>query len=465
MLKWSYEKGIYLKRVIYLISYQLAEFITGTVFEDLPGESVHAARLAFLDWLGSTAAGGQMAPFNKALAVIRGQGGLPQATLLATGEKTSCLNASLGNGLASHIVELDDVNRSAIIHAGAAVIPAALAVAEMNGSSGRQLIEAILTGYETAIRIGEAVTPSHYYYWHTTGTCGTFGAAAAAGKLLGLNKEQLVWGLGSAGTQAAGLWEFLADGAMSKHLHPGKAAQNGVLAALLAREGFTGASRILEGERGFCRATAARFDLHRITDGLGRPPYKINDNSFKIHASCRHTHPAVDLVLGLCSSEDIEAGEIRDIAVFTYGTALDITANFEPATVYAAKFSLPFCVSLALIKRSCGLADFTSEALGDTEIRDLMCLVTLAKDEELEGMHPSRWPARVEITTKEGRVYSGRTDFPRGDPENPVSADELAAKFHALADGPWGKEKTDFLEEAILDLETVEKVADLFKNF
>jgi 2-methylcitrate dehydratase PrpD len=445
-----------------LISRKLAEFIHSTVYEGLPQEAVHAAKTAFLDWLGSAAAGGRMGPSQKALAVIRGQGGLPQATLLATGEKTSCLNAALGNGLASHIVELDDVNRSAIIHAGAAVIPSALAAAEMNGSSGRQLIEAIIVGYETAIRVGEAVTPSHYYYWHTTGTCGTFGAAAAAGRLLGLNTEQLVWALGSAGTQAAGLWEFLADGAMSKHLHPGKAAQNGVLAALLARENFTGASRILEGERGFCRATAPRFDLGRITAGLGQPPYKINDNSFKIHASCRHTHPAVDLILDLCSGGEIEAGEVKNITIYTYGTALDITANYQPDTVYAAKFSLPFCAALALKKKSCGLADFTAAALADTEIRALMSLVTLVKDEELETLHPARWPARVEITTKSGRVYSGRTDFPRGDPENPVAADELAAKFHTLADGPWGAGKTSFLEQAVLSLEAVTDIRKLF---
>lgn len=313
-----------------MISKMLAEFIRSTVYEDLPQEAVHAAKIAFLDWLGSAAAGGLLEPSQKVLAVIRGQGGLPQATLLAAGEKTSCLSAALGNGLASHIVELDDVNRSAIIHAGAAVMPAALAVAEMNGCSGRQLIEAVIVGYETAIRVGEAVTPAHYYYWHTTGTCGTFGAVAAAGKLLDLNTEQLVWGLGSAGTQAAGLWEFLADGAMSKHLHPGKAAQNGVLAALLAREGFTGASRIIEGERGFCQAMAPQFDLSRITAGLGQPPFKINDNSFKIHASCRHTHPAVDLILELCSGGAIEAGEVKNITIYTYGTALDITANYRP---------------------------------------------------------------------------------------------------------------------------------------
>ncbi len=445
-----------------MISRQLAGFIEETNFDGLPPAAVEAAKLAFLDWLGSAAAGGQLAPSQKVLVVIRTLGGSPQATLLATGERTSCLNAALGNGLASHIVELDDVHRAAIIHAGAGVIPAALAVAEMTGAGGRQLLEAIVAGYEVAIRVGEAVTPSHYYFWHTTGTCGTFGAAAAAGKLLGLSREQMVWALGTAGTQAAGLWEFLADGAMSKHLHPGKAAQSGVLAALLAKEGFTGASCILEGERGFCRATASSYDLDKITGGLGRPPYKVEENSFKIHASCRHTHPAVDVVLELAARNKIKASDVAGLTIRTYGTALNITANHQPDTVYAAKFSLPFCVALALKKGRCGLEDFTPEALADPEIRQLMSMMSLVQDDALDSAHPTRWPAAVEITNHNGRVYHGRTDFPRGDPENPVTTEDLKEKFYALATGPWGELKAGALAKAALALEHVENMATLF---
>lgn len=447
-----------------MISEKLADFICSTHYDNLPQNALHMSKLAFLDWLGSAAAGGREIPAQRVLAVIREQGGSSGATVLATQEKTSCLNAALGNGVASHIVELDDVHRAAIIHAGAAVIPAALAVAEMTGSSGRQLLEAIVVGYEAAIRIGEAVTPAHYYYWHTTGTCGTFGAAAAAGKLLDLSREQLIWALGNAGTQAAGLWEFLSDGAMSKHLHPGKAAQNGVLAALLARENFTGATRILEGERGFCRAAASSFDLVKITDGLGQPPYKVEENSFKIHASCRHTHPAVDLILELANQYNIKPTDVASITVHTYRTALDITANHQPASVYSAKFSLPFCVALALKNGHCGLADFTPSTLADQQIRELMTRVTLVQDDELNALHPARWPAVVEITTRLGNVYQRRTDFPRGDPENPVTTDELVAKFRNLALGPWGEQPVQSLEKAVLELENVKNVALLFTH-
>jgi 2-methylcitrate dehydratase PrpD len=448
--------------VISLLSGRLADFIKDICLENLPPAAVRAAKLAFLDWLGSVAAGGQREPSQKVLAVLRNQGGTPQATLLATGEKTSCLNAAMGNGLASHIVELDDVHRAAIIHAGAAVIPAALAAAEMTGAGGHQLLEAIVAGYEVAIRIGEAVTPSHYYFWHTTGTCGTFGAAAAAGKLLGLSREEMVWALGTAGTQAAGLWEFLLDGSMSKHLHPGKAAQNGVLAALLAREGFTGAASIIEGERGFCRATAPAYDLAKISEGLGSSPYKIEENSFKIHASCRHTHPSVDVVLQLAARHSTGPSDVADLTIRTYGTALSITANHQPDTVYAAKFSLPFCVALALVHGSCGLTDFTPEALADPDIRKLMSVVSLVQDAGLNALHPARWPAVVEITTNTGRVYCGRTDFPRGDPENPVTVDELIQKFYTLSEDIWGKPGAAALAEAILNLEHAENMATFF---
>lgn len=444
-----------------MISYQLADFICETRYDLLPGTTVQMAKLALLDWLGSAIAGGQQGPAQMALAVIRGQGGSPQATLLATREKTSCLNAALANGIASHILEVDDLHRGAIIHAGAAVLPAALAVAEMTRSSGRELLTAIVVGYEVAIRIGEAVTPYHYYFWHTTGTCGTFGAAAAAGKLLGLNREQMVWAIGNAGTQAAGLWEFLVDAAMSKHLHPGKAAQNGVLAALLAREGFTGATRILEGDKGFCRAMAPQFDLTKITVGLGWPPYKIEENCFKIHASCGHTHPAIDVTLELVSRYGIKLADVASIIVRTYRTALEVTGNSRPATVYAAKFSLPFCVALALKNGRCGLEDFTPANFFHPEIQELMSRITVVVDGELDALHPARWPAVVEITTHSGQVYRGRTDFPRGHPENPITLEELIDKFHVLAAGSWVEQKVQALVKAVLDLEKVEDVTTL----
>lgn len=445
-----------------MLSARLAEFVGAVHWDALPVETVRMARLAFLDWLGSAARGCCEGPAKMAAAVLRAQGGSPQSTLLPCPEKTSCLNAALGNGIASHIVELDDVHRGAIVHAGAAVIPAALAAAEMVHADGRGLIESIVAGYEVAIRLGEAVSPSHYFYWHNTGTCGTFGSCAAAGKLLGLDRRQMIWALGNAGTQAAGLWEFLKSGAMSKHLHAGKAAYNGLLSVLLAREGFTGAEAIIEGEKGFCRAMAPAFNLSRITEGLGDPPYKVQENSFKIHASCRHTHPAVDMALELAARHGIDGREVLSIAVRTYRTALDITSNPAPGTVFDAKFSLPFCVALALKRGSCGLADFTEENVRDPEIRDLMSRVSLEVDDALDALHPAKWGAAIEMATRSGRTCSARTDFPRGDPENPVDDGVLVSKFRLLARESWGEEKVSALTRAVMNLEKVEDVALLF---
>lgn len=429
----------------------------------LRAQTVDMCKLATLDWIGSAVAGGREQAGLMSLTVIKELGGYPQATLVAAREKTSCLHASLGNGICSHIVEMDDVHRTSILHAGAVVIPAALSVAEMRHATGREFIAAIAIGYEIAVRVGEAVTPSHYHYWHTTGTCGTFGSAAAAAKLLGLERDQLIWTLGNAGTQAAGLWEFLVDGAMSKHLHAGKAAMNGVLAALMARQGFTGARKILEGEKGFCRAMAPSFDLDLVTSGLGNGSYKVEENSFKIHASCRHTHPAIDAVLAIRVSERIPVELIDRVVVRTYKTALEITASYHPSSTYAAKFSLPFCLALALKTGSCVPNDFTRENLEDDEIKKLMSKVEMVLDEDLNAKHPALWPAVVEVTTSQGRVYRMATDYPKGDPENPASKKELISKFRTLSKGSWEEKDVINTERTVLNLEELGDMTKLFE--
>jgi 2-methylcitrate dehydratase PrpD len=445
-----------------MLSAHLADFIDDLKFDALPRETIRMARLSFLDWLGSAARGGRERPAEIAISVLRNQGGSPQAVLLPSRERTSALNAALANGIASHILELDDVHRRSIVHAGAAVMPAAFAAAELVHASGRGLIEAIVAGYEVAIRVGEAVTPSHYHYWHNTGTCGTFGACAAAAKLLSLSREQTVWAIGSAGTQAAGLWEFLSDATMSKHLHAGKAAQNGLLAALLAKEGFSGATRILEGEKGFFRAMAPRYDVGRITEKLGCAPYRVEENSFKFHSSCRHTHPAIDVILDLARRNGINGAAVSDITVWTYRTAIEITNNAQPESVFAAKFSLPFCVALALKNGRCGLADFSEENLRDSQIRELMARVRLVVDDAIDAAHPGKWGVAVEVRMKSGEVYSGGTDYPRGDPENPGGDEALASKFRALTLEVWDADSVEAVLQTVMNLEKLEDVALLF---
>ncbi len=442
-------------------SQALARYIVDLDDEQLPREVVEFAKLCVLDWLGSAFAGIQKPAIQMIAELVGELGGHGQSTLICGG-RSSVVNAALLNGAASHIVELDDIHKASIIHAGTVVIPAALAVAEWKQCSGSELIAAIVAGYEVCYRIGEAVTPSHYYYWHNTATCGTFGAAAAACKLLGLSEAQIVHALGSAGTQAAGLWEFIADGAMSKHLHPGKAAMNGILSALLAEKGFTGASKILEGERGFFKAMAKEYDETRITAGLGER-YKITENSFKVHASCRHTHHAIDLVLELLRDFDLDPQEIERIHVKTYQVALHITDNPQPDSVYAAKFSLQFCTALAFVKGRAGLAEFSEDSLWDPAVRDLMKRIEVSVSPDIDAAYPHKWAATLEVVKTDGDTLTRHADYPRGDVENPVTRQELIEKFKLLT-GALPAAQTNHYLAVTADLERLADMSVFFSR-
>ena len=339
----------------------------------------------------------------------------------------------MANGVASHILELDDDHKGSTLHAAAPVIPAALAIAEREHASGRAFLIAVALGYEAALRIGEAVNPSHYRYWHPTGTAATFGAAAAAGSIMKLDAAQMLDALGTAGTQAAGLWEFNADGAMSKHLHPGKAAFNGILAVDLSRAGFTGATRILEGERGFFRATTDSYDETRVTDGLGER-WKIGENCYKMHSCCGHTHTAIDIALGL------QGGDVASVEIETYGPGFEICKEMNPRTPYQAKFSIAYCVAAALIDGRVGLEQFAPERLNDPIIRRLLERTRVTVKPELTAKYPEAWPARVSVRLENGNVLRGASDYPRGNPENPVSTEALEEKFLALVGSRFGSE-------------------------
>ena len=436
----------------------LAEFLAAA--KHLPEETVEHARRAVLDWLGSALAGSIEPPARMAQRVAASFGEANQATIFSA-RRASAAAAAFANGVASHILEFDDVHKGSTLHAGAAVIPAALAVAEREHSSGREFLLAVALGYEAALRVGEAVNPSHYYYWHPTGTAATFGAAAAAGALLKLDAGQMQNALGSAGTQAAGLWEFNADGAMSKHLHPGKAALNGILAADLVREGFTGASRILEGERGFFRAMSQSHDGTRITGGLGEH-WKIAENCYKLHSCCGHTHTAIDVALELRPFHEIAAIEIE-----TYGPGFEIVKEMHPRTPYQAKFSLAYCVAAALAEGRVGLEQFSEERFGAAGVREAKIAalldrtrVTVAPD--LTAKYPAAWPARISIKLTNGSTLRGASDFPRGNPENPVSTEVLEEKFAALVTPRFG---SPIAERAIRICRSIENAPDAAELF
>ncbi len=448
------------------LSAHLVEFVTQIRYEKLPQKVIKWAKLCLLDFLGSIYSGVNAKPSKILKEIALDLGGNPESTIIGTQEKTMSLFAALCNAGAGHVVEMDDLHRTSILHPGATIIPAALAIAEREKKTGKDLILAIIAGYEVAIRIGEAVGPSHYEFWHTTGTCGTFGAAIAAGILLELDNDQLIAALGSAGTQSAGLWEFLVDGAMSKQLHTGKAAMNGLLSAFLAKKGFTGAKKILEGEKGFFRAMSTDYNPDKILMDMNPnlEELKIMSVSIKPHASCRHTHSTIDATLNIVKKHDLKPDDIQKININIYSAALDLLKNITPTTPYAAKFSLSYCVASAIKYRNVGLTNFTSQSLDDPEIQHLMTTIRIKQDHELTIEYPKKWPAVVELQTQVGNKIMTKVEYPKGDPENPMTPEEIIEKFMELSGSQISSNHKNWLIQQILTLENIIDITTLFKN-
>ena len=434
-------------------------------YGDLPPRVVAETVRSVLDWLGSALAGSIEPPARFAQKVVARLGTSSDATVFSA-RRSSAAGAALANGVASHILEFDDIHKASTVHAAAAIIPAALAVAEREHADGPAFLLAVTLGYEAVLRIGEAVNPSHYRFWHPTGTAATFGAAAAAGSILKLDTAQMLDALGSAGTQAAGLWEFNTDGAMSKHLHPGKAAFNGVLSADLAREGFTGATRILEGERGFFRAMSESHDASRITEGLGER-WKILENCYKLHSCCGHIHTAIDAALDIRGQTGFAVARIARIDVETYGPGFEIVKERNPRTPYQAKFSLVYCVGAALIEGRIGLEQFSPDRFNEQGVRrtGIAALigrtrVTVAGD--LTAKYPNAWPVRLAVTLDDGTVLRQAADFPRGNPENPVPAGVLEEKLVSLVGSRFSAETARRALDSAHSVETCGDMAEVF---
>ncbi|MDW7739946.1 MAG: MmgE/PrpD family protein [Bacillota bacterium] len=445
-----------------MIEKVLAKFAKEATYDTLPKEVLHQARICLLDLVGVACAGATALPGHVVTEIIEEAGGSPQAVLIGRKEKVPALNAALGNGLYAHGLELDDLHRTSILRPGSPIIPAALAAAEKYGASGKDLLTAIVVGYEVGIRIAEAMTPTHYNFWHTTGTCGTFAAAIAAGKVMGLDEEQLINALGHAGTQAAGLMElhYSPEGMMSKPLHASKAAQNGLFSAMLAAGGYTSTKTILSGEKGFLRVFAPTAKIEKIIEGLNEE-FKIMDISFRLYASTRHTHAGIDLGLRL-REKGIKPEDIEILRIQTYSVARDLVGEPFPETIYEAKFSLPFCVSTALVYGHVGIEDFTDERINDPVLEELMSHCTVEIDPLLDAHYPDKWAAKLNVILCNGTVIHEQTDFPKGDPENKLSLDDLHTKFRRLCSLLLPPSKIEAWLEQIMKVDTFDNIADMW---
>jgi len=389
--------------------------------------------LYVLDAAASMVAGARSRPGRLFMDWARQQGNWGKDGLQGDAGRNALLLGAL-----AHCLETDDLHRQSVVHPGCVVVPVPWAIASSGKQpiGGRRALTAVLHGFEAATRIGRCVGPGHYKIWHNTATCGPFGSAMAAAYLAELDDESTLNALGNAGTQSAGLWEFLETGAMSKHLHAGRAAEAGMTAATLAAHGISGPPQILEGRRGFFAAMCPDASPDLL---LNAPddPWQLHATSLKPWPSCRHTHPAIDASLELHNQMvemDIAPEAIAGIEIGAYSAALDLCDRREPDSAYGAKFSLQHCVAAAL-----ALGDVRFDAFeGPARERftALRGLANLSCDEKLDAAYPSSWGGRVTLTLKDGGEIWAERIHARGDPEMPLASDEIRSKAAKLLE--WG---------------------------
>lgn len=447
-------------------SERLSTFVSDLNYGDLSPEVIDKTKQCVADLLGVALAGSQDPTGHIWRDYFRKDGGTPLAAVLSPGFPS--LNykcAAMLNAAWTHLLDMDDVHNASITHLGAVTIPAALAVGQVRACSGRDVLTAIVAGYEVGARVGEAVVPDSYYYWHTTGIAGTFSSASAAGKLMNLSADQMVHALGSAGTQSTGLWEFLESGAMSKSLHTANATLCGIRSAELAALGFTGAPQMLEGERGLLRAIAGGGHPEALTSGLGEGAYRISGNSFKAYPCCRHIHSAIYAAERLAPRLVGRLQDVAEIIDRTYPTALGVTDRPTPSGSYAHRFSAQYCIAAALLTGKLEEADFGQDAASSPDRRALMAKVRMVADPDIAALNctdQDQWPHRLEVLLRDGTVLSEYVVYPPGDFNRPFTWDDLAAKFFRLTEGVLPRKQALCLLTRIRSLDRLEDINGLF---
>ena len=419
------------------LSKALATFASELKIGDIPPEVIARTEDLLVDWFGSAIAGKGSRPVETMTQFAQNMGGFNTANpgsaeILISRKNSSPFLATLANAAASHVAEQDDVHNGSVFHPGTVVFPAVLATAQTIGASGEDLLVAAVAGYEVGIRVGEFLGRSHYKTFHTTGTAGTLAAAAAVGHLLKLNPSQMLHAFGSAGTQSAGLWEFLRDAADSKQLHTAHAASTGLMSAYLAQSGFTGAEHILEGKQGLAAGMSSDADPSKLIDRLGSR-WTIAETSFKYHASCRHTHPAADALLQVMLANHLKPSDIAKIETLVHQGAIDVLGPVtNPTTVHQSKFSMGTVLALIAHYQFAGLQEFDRH-FHDQAICAFRDRVTMVLDPEVDSAYPQRWIGKVKVYLNSGEVLEGRVDEPKGDPGNTLSRAEITDKAMRLA--------------------------------
>ena len=451
------------------LTQEVVGFVARTRYRDLPKEAVQLARGFILDGLGVALAGSTDECARIVRAQIRQMGGRAEAAMLGSEISAPVAKAALANGVAGHAMDYDDTQLSTskqavyglLTHPTTPVLAAVLAVGEKTKIGGREMVLAYILGVEVECRIADAIQPRHYQDgFHSTATMGGLGAAMAVGKLLRLNEEKLRNTLGIAASMASGLRENF--GTMTKPLHAGRAAENGVTAAMLAQAGFTAADNILEARRGFYHAMAGGYDAAKISGRCGRPYFLIDPGiSIKPYPSGSLSHPAQDLILDLVKRHDLGADAIEQIEVGANSNVPNALIYPMPKTALEAKFSIPFCMAIAVLERRAGIAQFQDCKVRDKRVIELMRRVTLYVDDELEALGYDQVRSRVRIKLKNGAMIEGRYDVARGHPQKPMSWTELSDKFRDCAALVLPRQKIDDAVELVARIERLKSLAPL----
>lgn len=451
------------------LTQEVANFVARTRYRDIPQEVVRLAQGFILDGLAVALAGSTEEGTRIVQTHIRQIAGRGEAAVLGTALRAPAPKAALANGVAGHAMDYDDTQLSTskeavyglLTHPTTPVLAAVLAIGEKEKISGQDFLLAYLLGVEVECRIADAIHPRHYQAgFHSTATIGGLGAAMAAGKILELKEEVLVRTLGIAASMASGLRENF--GTMTKPLHAGRAAENGVTAALLANAGFTAATNILEAKRGFYNAMAGGYDESKIAGRLGRPYFMLEPGiSIKPYPSGSLSHPAQDLILDLVREHNLHAGDIDSIEVGTHSNVPNALIYPMPKTALEGKFSIPFCMAIAVLERKAGIAQFKDRKVRDRKVVDLMKRVTLYVDDELEALGYDQVRSRIRIKLKAGRLIEGRYDVARGHPEKPMSWAELGEKFRDCASLALPRKNADEVIRLVARIEQLRSLSPL----
>lgn len=446
----------------------LAEYAASVKVDHLPKEVRTAAHDCIIDTVGSAIGGLDYEEVPEVLRAFIGLSGHFKdedcpASVWGTNQKTSVFQAALLNGITGHALELDDVHTGSKSHVGTIVLPACWAVAEATGAPGSRVLEGVVAGYEVMARIGMGFGVSDHRMrgWHATGTAGTFGAAAAAGRVLGLDAERMLSALGMAGTQSSGVWAFLADGATSKKLHTGRAAENGVVAAFLAKAGMTGPAHILDAaDGGLYRAMSGAYDLSAVATNLGET-YEITKIDRKPYSCCRSMHAALDAILSARGEKNVHPEEIERISIRSYEVGVkQCGVIFYPANASEAKFSMRFGVAVAYLDGRAGRQQFSQERIDDPAVRELASRIDYEADETYTSRYPKNWGCSLVVHYRDGTIIERRVADASGSVATPLVGENLDRKFVELA-SPFLKDRSALVLKALKELEHLPKVNGL----